>query len=373
MKKKSPTQILRCPALRLLAFLGGLFTFIVFIAQHGHAQEWAQLVAETKKEGRVVVAEVTGATARKVLKDEFEAKFSQIHVEYSGLTGREIGPRILAERRAGKKLWDVYIGGPNTPISVFKPIGALLNLHPAFVLSDVKENRYWHDGLDFGFTDHERRYVYAYTANIRPPVWVNQTGIPSREFSHPRQFLDPKFRGKIAMNDPRAAGSGVADLAALMTAYGEDFIRRFLTEQGLVFTRNLRQLAEWVVRGRYPIALGTSESNLADFRAQGLGKDIEWVTAPEVETWKSASGNVTLVEGGPHPYAARVYLNWLLSKNTQELWSQAIGYNSRRTDVPPVAPEIFPKTERLKQYIRNDEAWDKTREKAMQIAKNLIK
>lgn len=41
-----------------------------------------------------------------------------------------------------------------------------------------------------------------------------------------------------------------------------------------------------------------------------------------------------LVNRAPHPNAAMVFLNWLLTKEGQTAWSKGMGYVSRRLDVP---------------------------------------
>jgi iron(III) transport system substrate-binding protein len=339
---------------------------------NANAQEWDQVLAAAKREGKVVVSGVTGEEARKALTQEFEAKFPEIKLEYTGLTGREIAPRILAERRAGQKLWDVMITGANTINRVFKPAGALGDLRPALILPEVKGDRQWYGGLDFGFVDREKKYTYAFVSYVQIPVRVNRTTISSSELSSPKQLIDPKFAGKISMDEPRAPGSGAASLAVLMTAYGEDFVKRLLTDQRLVFTRDKRQQAEWLIRGRYPVAIGVAGNTLVEFRARGLGKDLEVMRTP-VQLLNFGNGTLALMEGAPHPSSARVYINWVLSKAAQEPFARATLQNSRRTDVPVVDAESLPNPEILKQSLRNDEAWEETHEKAVQLAKSLIK
>jgi ABC-type Fe3+ transport system substrate-binding protein len=46
------------------------------------------------------------------------------------------------------------------------------------------------------------------------------------------------------------------------------------------------------------------------------------------------SGNVALFNRAPHPHAAKVYLNWLLSKEGQAPFARVNGYISARLDVP---------------------------------------
>ena len=50
---------------------------------------------------------------------------------------------------------------------------------------------------------------------------------------------------------------------------------------------------------------------------------------------------MSLMDHAPHPNAAKVYINWLLSKAGQADWVKT-GHNSRRLDVPHARPELFP-------------------------------
>ncbi len=335
------------------------------------AQEWKQVLAAAKREGKVVIAGVTGARARSVLKDAFQSKYPEIKVDYTGLPGRSKIARIMMERRVGQKLWDVWFSGTGSS-TAFKNTGALQDIRPALILPEVKGDKYWYGGFDFAFIDKEKKYLFAYSNILRAPVYINRSIIPSSQISSARQLLDPKFRGKIAIVDPRRGGGGRASVTALRLAYGDEFAKKLLTKQAPVFNTNYRQTAEWVVRGRYPIIIGSSRKQFQEFWAQGLGKGIE-VLPSDSNMMGSDTSIVGLIEGTPHPNAARVYINWLLSKNAQELYAKATATNSRRTDVEPVHPESFPKPELLNQYIRQNEAFVVESTKTMRLARGWIK
>ncbi len=359
--------------IRLSRDLVVVLTSMAFIlgGTRASAQEWKQVLAAAKREGKVVVAGVTGVSARSVLKDAFQSKYPEIEVDYTGLPGRSITPRIMMERRVGRKLWDIYMGGGSSSMAL-KNEGALQNLRPALILPEVKGDKYWNGGVDFSFIDKEKKYLFAFSGYLQPQAFVNRSSIPSSQLSSTRQLIDPKFKGKIVINDPRRGGPGVTRVTALRLIYGQEFTKKLLTEQDAVFNRNYRQTAEWVVRGRYPIVVGSSRMHVQEFWSQGLAKDV--VTLPsEAEIMGSGTGHVGLIEGAPHPNAARVYLNWILSKNAQELYAKATATNSRRTDVEPVHPESFPKPELLNQYIRQNEAFVAEGTKTMRLARGWIK
>jgi iron(III) transport system substrate-binding protein len=159
----------------------------------------------------------------------------------------------------------------------------------------------------------------------------------------------------------------------LLHAYGESFAKKLITEQQVVFIRNYPQLAEWVVRGRYPIAIGPTPVQVERFFEQGLGRDLEMLNSPETTVITAEAGNISLIEGAPHSNAATVFINWFLAKNAQQAWNDATANNSRRTDVTPGDKASFPNPERLRDYmLDNEEFRVGLVEKARRLAKAWI-
>jgi iron(III) transport system substrate-binding protein len=136
----------------------------------------------------------------------------------------------------------------------------------------------------------------------------------------------------MILQDPRA-GSGQAQLMLLLIAYGEDFVRDLLTKQDMAVTGDNRQQAEWVVRGRYPIGIGINADQLAMFHDQGLGQNVKAINTPVGLT--GGFGSIQFLGQAPHPNAAKLFVNWLLTRDVQAKLTQAVDANSRRTDVPP--------------------------------------
>ena len=221
-------------------------------------------------------------------------------------------------------MWDVLVGGTSTHIRLHRAANALSELRPGLILPEVKDDKNWHGGFKLGFIDKEEKYAYGYAFNVTSPVFVNRSSIPRSQFSLPKQLADPKFKGKIVMDDPRKHGVGAAIMTVMLATYGEEFVRKVFTQQELVFVRNPRQLVEWLVRGRYPIAVGLRSSMLTYYRKKGVGKDVDRLVEKGSGVWSPATGIVAFFEGGPHPNAAKVFTNWLLTKNGQQAWVNAI-------------------------------------------------
>lgn len=87
---------------------------------------------------------------------------------------------------------------------------------------------------------------------------------------------------------------------------GEDFVRRLLTEQQMVRVENRRQLTEWVMQGRYPIAIGDDPRDVADFKANGVGLKVEKLR--EVGASHLQAYGVNVFKNSPHPNSTMVFL-----------------------------------------------------------------
>ncbi len=67
----------------------------------------------------------------------------------------------------------------------------------------------------------------------------------------------------------------------------------------------------------------------------------------------SGQSVVNLLRDAPHPNAAKLFLNWLLSKEGQTIYSQAVGAPSARLDVSAEGL-VYPRPEAGVKYIRTD-------------------
>lgn len=301
------------------------------------ANEWKKVIAAAKKEGKLVINGNPSGEWRKSLVDMFREEYPDITVEYTGINGRDFWSRIEQERKFGQYLWDLRLGGIESIYSspVYK--GFLAPVRP-LLLPDIADDSKWMGGVENLFYDKEKKYMPAYTITIQRTTAVNRDFIKESEIRSSEQILDPKFKGKIIMQTP-TGGVSFAALANLAFMYGESFIRELLSKQNVVFTDDKRQEAEWVVRGRYPIAVGFDNADLVPFIRQGLGKNVITLEDKIIPVATETSG-INLFKDAPHPNASIVYINWLLSKNTQMKLSNNVHANSLRTDVPPAVKEL---------------------------------
>ena len=326
--------------------VGLLIVLLAALAAEAPAQtkppkDWEALPAAAEKEGQLAIAGPPGEIYRAVLVDWFQKKFPKIKVEYNGASGRDQVPRITRERQSGIYNWDVYIGGPTSPLGALKPIGAFDPLQPEVILAEAADDAKWYGGFRAGYMDLEERLYYAFDGTSSDTLSVNADIVAPAEIKAFKELANPKWSGKIVWEDPRQEGSGLNSALLFYLTYGEAFLRKLFAEQKIVFTRDRRQLTEWVVRGRYPIAVSLPSDQLKAFQEKGVGKNVKAVDDRAfIRSISPGFGAFGILNRRPHPNATRLYANLLLSREGQLAWvTQAGGRNSRRLDVPLGDPD----------------------------------
>jgi len=361
--------------------VAGAWVFIVFGSQSAMAfLDWETVVAEAKKEGQVVVAQGggSGTELRRLMTQGFQKEYPEIKVDLTVAGGRSIAPRILMERRVGKYMWDVYTGGTTTVLTYLIPAGVLDPIWPALILSEVIDPDKWFGGA-LDFADDSAKYNLVFGGYVKPPLVYNTKLMKKGDIRSYQDLLDPKWRGKIVVTDPRRPGSGMAAATFWYATegLGKDFIKQLFTKQKVKLSRDYRQQIEWLARGDYAIAIGHHNAIYKEFVNQGL--PLAQLTASDVKEANyitAAVASIGIVNRAPHPNAAKVYINWLLSKKVQEPWSQISGYWSRRRDISfaHLDPALIPEEKKISSYQLNyKEFWVKKRIEIVRFLRKVIR
>ena len=307
----------------------------------GHAAptgpEWEPMVAAARKEGKVAVNTFTGQGHARVLK-LFSQAYPDIKVEHTNLEAVDFAPRVIQERKASVFTWDVATMPMSTALQVLKPAGVWDPIKPVIVAAEARNNANWRGGFDAGFLDRDRHLAYSFSLVRAPGVFVNVDQVKEGELKSVKDLLAPKWKGRIAISDPRTIGSTFWPLTAARLKLGDAIMKQILVDQEPVLSRDRNQLTEFMVRGRYPIAIGLNGLALQDFQSHGVGKNVKTWLLPELDYQSSGSG-VWLLNRAPHPNAAKLLINWLLTKEAQTAWARELQTNSRFVGVEPGDPQ----------------------------------
>jgi iron(III) transport system substrate-binding protein len=294
--------------------------------------EWERVLQAAKQEGVVSVLGTTGVEVRDALTLSFQKTYG-IQVDYFGGSGSQQATRVSAERRAGKYAWDIFVGGTTTGLSSLIPIKAFDPMDPALILPEVKDPKNWRGG-GIEFVDPGRQMAVMTPAH-RVILIVNSGAVDPNSIKSYKELLNPKWKGQIAIDDPRRSGPGQACFTFfyLHPELGPDFIRALARQEPVVF-RDPSQLVNLVGQGKYPILIGPRDTMLADALKRGLPISlVNPSTVQEGSDISPSSGNVAMFNRPPHPNAAKVYINWLLSKEGQTDHARALDTVSSRVDV----------------------------------------
>lgn len=301
--------------------------------------EWERTLRAAEREGQVTV--YIAGYVELVDSDSFQKAYPKIKVVSVTGSGSQLAPRIASERRAGKYLADVYSGGGNSLYQVLY-LGKMLDpIKPALILPEVVDESRWWEGKH-KYVDREGQYVFVYEGNVSAGATpgYNTKLVNPKEFKSYRDFLNPKWKGKIiAVDIRRVRGAGIMwQYMYYSPELGPDYIRRLYGGMDVTMTGDLRQAVDWLSTGKYAICLPCRD--VTDAKRQGLPvDDFEPYHFKEGVSISSAFGQVALMNRAPHPNAAKVLANWLLSREGQTAFQKILSQpgsekNSRRVDVP---------------------------------------
>jgi iron(III) transport system substrate-binding protein len=280
----------------------------------------SQWYEAAKKEGALVVYGIGGEQFAP-LKKGFEARYPGIVAEGLEQSGQQTREKIIAEAAAKQLKADVASAGGTS-------FAALVD-----------------NGLIESYTSPEAANLVPELVDPRglfTPRVVNLYGItintdaikPEDEPKSWKDLLNPKWKGKkIAMVDPRGSGSGGTVLYGVEKTLGPEFTQQ-LAAQDLFFGRENAALVTSVVRGEQPILLTATSRNVVEQKSKGapikLIKPVEGVAVTPI--------NIGAVKGAPHPNAAKLVVDWILSEEGQ-VASAAAGDAPARKGAKPAYPE----------------------------------
>ncbi len=242
------------------------------------------------------------------------------------------------EQRSGKFIGDLYILGATTAYMVLYRGGAFEPVKPTFILPEVKDQSKWFGG-SHKYIDEKGEYIFSFNGDLSAYYGYNTKLVNPKEFKSYWDLLNPKWKGKMIALDPAWGGPVSSPLRFIYhhPDLGPKFLIRLLTEMDITPSRRSRQIADWLATGKFALSIFTrpSREGLDDAKRQGL--PVDWFKPSafkEGTVLNAGSGNLMLMRNAPHPNAARVAINWLLSREGQAVFQKIRTSDSRRIDIP---------------------------------------
>jgi iron(III) transport system substrate-binding protein len=225
-------------------------------------------------------------------------------------------------------------------------------------MPEVLDESKWWEGKH-KYVDPEGVYIFVYEGDVTTGGGggYNKQLLNVKEYNSYWDLLTPKLRGKIVAMDLRQVrGTSVPwQYLYYNPQLGPPFIKRLYGEMGVVMSADLRQAVDWVAAGKMAICLPCQSSAVYKAANQGLPVDMfEASQFKEGPAISSAFGQLALMNRAPHPNAAKVFVNWLLSREGQGTFQKVMSQpgdprDSRRIDV---SKDHVPPSERRKDGMK---------------------
>ena len=315
--------------------------------------EWEALKVAARAEGKMQL--VTGNNSSRglvpVVRGAFGEKFG-IDVTITGGSGSRHGPRIAAERQAGRYEVDIVILGRTT-------VGERLG-EPGF-MTPIDDQLFHPDALDlskwwmnrFFYREPEGvepKYSLAFAVDASPnPLEPNYntdlvTEADIAEINSVWDFLDDKWRGRIIALSPLDTGaSGSVHVVYAHPEMGPDWLARFYAlEFDVTFVGDVRTIVDSIALGGHALSFFDqgAGSVIRLLRDEGVPADSWTKNLKEggvMRTTASLSW-IGMMDRAPNPNAAKLFLNWFLTQEGQTAYHTLFPSDpnpSLREDVPP--------------------------------------
>lgn len=312
---------------RAKIFLAG--ALFMFLAPAAHAGSNASVIDAAKNEGKMSYYTTMTLSQSKKVVDAFQKKYPFITPELFRGGGDEVLNRILNEARGGLNAWDVVStrGDSVLPLMDAKLITSYRSPESKFIDKDmIDDDGYW-------AAYYVNPYVLGYNTKL-----VKKEEVPKTY----EQLLDPKWKGrKISIDD-----SAYGFLAGLIRAWGKEkavgYFKKLAAQEPVVQRGNTNRV-QLTMAGEYPLIIAYAPTIQ---RETSLGHPIDWVP---LEPAPVQVNPMMLAAKAPHPNAGKLFIDFLLSKEGQQMLVSFRRIPSRN-DIDADPPRLFKDYKRIVEH-----------------------
>ncbi len=338
----------------LILVIVGLVLVVVSAAHAADAprwkEEWQKTIEAAKKEGQVSLYGGQEITHPDIVA-AFNKEFPFIKVLSVAGRAADLMTRIIAERRADKYLADVMASGPNGPRMLY--LGKALDpIASSFILPEVTDASKWYGGKHW-YADPDNQYLFQFEGSINSTGLSYNTKMMSPgEIQSYWDLLLPKWKGKLLGMDPRSSAPPTPVLILYHRPdVGPEFVRRLYKETEITLFRDRSQGTNWLASGKFPLCLLCRDID----KAAKQGLPVDDIAPDQLKEGLTVGGGgssvIVLVNRAPHPNAAKVFINWYLSRQGQMVWQNVMNKkeveasDSMRVDIPK--DDVLPEAKRV--------------------------
>ncbi|MGH7824222.1 MAG: ABC transporter substrate-binding protein [Candidatus Binatia bacterium] len=279
-----------------------------------------KLIEGAKKEGQLVWYTTMTLDQSKRVVDRFQKKYPFVKPILFRTGGGPLLNKIITEARGGRHEWDVAVGRGEMvlPLMERKLLASYRSAETKMIDNQLVDN----DGYWVAY------YVNSYVLGWNTKL-VKKDDVPKTY----EALLDPRWKGGQISLDNEAYGM----LEGLKRAWGKEkalsYFRKLATQDPVVKRGNTERV-QLAVAGEYALIIAYNQTIQ---RMTSRGAPIDWLPLEPAVTQVNP---VMLGSRAPHPNAARLFYDFILSKEGQEMLRGMQRIPVRR-DVEPDPPRLF--------------------------------
>ncbi len=295
------------------------------------------LIERARQEGKVVFYTSKATANAEGVAKGFTDKYG-IPVQLFRAGGTQIAQKLALELRSGKLEADVAETSDPTMLTVLYRQGAMEPFAPENGKSLPAEFKHPKDG-----------WTGSSIALMHLIVNANEVS-PEEEPKSWADLADPKWKGKLVWGSPNYGSSQYAALKGLLELHGWDLIEAMKKNETMII-RGWPEAENAVASGERLVG---GDASSRSFRAMSGGLPLRNVY-PEEGSIVSLSA-IGVMKGAPHPNAAKLLIEYVLSEEGQQIYAENFAYPVRQ-DVP-VGDSMKPLTEIKMHTPDSEEAVD---------------
>ena len=290
--------------------------------------EWDALIKAAQEEGKLSLVSGGGGRSYRPVANFFGETFG-IEVIIATGSGSAGVNRVLAEQQAGRYLVDTMFGGPTSVATRLIPGDAVVPVADLFMRPDVMDKSLWYLGKHY-YSDPQQKFHFAFAASATPQnmgMYYNTDLVSQEEIDTMNSvfdFLDPKWKGKIVAGLPIGGGSsGTYFRAYVQPDIGKEWINGFFApELDVTFSPDRRFIVDGLANAKFHMVVAGGGGTDLDALAT-LGAPVKELRKEFKEGGIMVSNtdrhNMAVPKNQPNPNAAKLWVNWWLSKEGQTI------------------------------------------------------
>ena len=287
----------------------------------GYPAAYQQIVDGAKKEGRLIVYGATDSKAAQPLVKDFNALYPGITVEYNDMNSTEVYNRFISEAAAGGDTADV-LWSSAMDLQMKLAAGGHAMPYKSVEAAKIPAWAVWKDTA-YGTTFEPAAFVY--NKRLLTPAEVPQT-----HADFVRIISQPKFQDKVTTYDIEKSGVGFM----FMTQDEREFAQFRQLEQAFGAARVRVQSSTGTMLERI-----SSGENLIGYNVLGSYALVRAKTDPSLgvvlpKDYTLVISRVQFInKAAKHPNAAKLWMDYLLSRRGQTVIADASKLYAIRADV----------------------------------------